>query len=102
MLFVIHATDKKDGMPTRAKFYRAHRVHLDQADAHHVDVATVQLHPAGGTERHPACRWPEPVSGGWPARGPLEPRGKRSSRTTAAFARPPSAGAATRTFHPSP
>src|SRR5204863_8781320 len=40
MLFVIHATDKKDGMPTRAKFYRAHRVHLDQAEQYHVDVVT--------------------------------------------------------------
>ena len=34
MLFVIHATDKKDGMATRAKFYRAHRIHLDQAEQH--------------------------------------------------------------------
>ena len=32
MLFVIHATDKKEGMATRAKFYRAHRIHLDQAE----------------------------------------------------------------------
>jgi uncharacterized protein len=40
MLFVIHATDKKDGMPTRAKFYRAHRIHLDQAEQHQVDVVT--------------------------------------------------------------
>src|SRR5689334_10807849 len=40
MLFVVHATDKKDIMPTRAKHYRAHRIHLDEAEKHHVDVAT--------------------------------------------------------------
>jgi len=33
MLFLIHATDKKDNMATRAKFYRAHRIHLDQAES---------------------------------------------------------------------
>jgi uncharacterized protein len=32
MLFVIHATDRRDGMATRAKFYRAHQ--------HNVDVVT--------------------------------------------------------------
>ena len=40
MLFVIHATDIKDGMPTRAKFYRAHRTHLDHATAEGVHVLT--------------------------------------------------------------
>jgi uncharacterized protein YciI len=40
MLFVIHATDKNDGIATRAKFYRAHRVHLDQAERYDVDVVT--------------------------------------------------------------
>jgi uncharacterized protein YciI len=40
MLFVIHATDKKGAMPTRAKFYRAHRTHLDQAEQYDVDVVT--------------------------------------------------------------
>ena len=40
MLFVIHAVYKADGMPTRAKFYRAHRVHLDQAERYNVDVVT--------------------------------------------------------------
>jgi uncharacterized protein len=40
MLFVIHATDKKDGMPTRAKFYRAHRTHLDHAVAEGVHILT--------------------------------------------------------------
>jgi uncharacterized protein YciI len=40
MLFVIHATDKSDGMATRAKFYRAHRIHLDHAEKYDVDVVT--------------------------------------------------------------
>ena len=40
MLFVVHAIDKKDNLPTRAKFYRAHRVHLDEAEKHDVDVVT--------------------------------------------------------------
>ena len=40
MLFVIHATDRKDGMPTRAKFYRNHRIHLDKAGDYEVDVVT--------------------------------------------------------------
>ena len=40
MLFVVHALDKKDILPTRAHHYRAHRIHLDQADAHHVGVIT--------------------------------------------------------------
>ena len=40
MLFVIHATDRPGGMATRAKFYRAHRIHLDQSDSYDVDVVT--------------------------------------------------------------
>jgi uncharacterized protein len=40
MLFVIHATDISGGMETRAKFYRAHRIHLDQAEQYDVDVVT--------------------------------------------------------------
>jgi uncharacterized protein YciI len=40
MLFVVHALDKRDMLPTRAKFYRDHRTHLDQADRHAVDVVT--------------------------------------------------------------
>jgi uncharacterized protein YciI len=40
MLFVVHATDRKDGIQTRARFYRAHRIHLDQAEQYHVDVVT--------------------------------------------------------------
>jgi uncharacterized protein YciI len=40
MLFVVHAIDKKDILPTRAKFYRDHRIHLDKANDHAVDVVT--------------------------------------------------------------
>jgi uncharacterized protein len=40
MLFVIHALDKPGEMPRRAKHYRDHRIHLDQAETHHVDVVT--------------------------------------------------------------
>ena len=40
MLFVIHATDFREGMNVRAKFYRAHRSHLDQAEQYDVDVVT--------------------------------------------------------------
>ena len=40
MLFVVHALDKKDILPTRAKHYRAHGIHLDQAAEHGVDVVT--------------------------------------------------------------
>jgi uncharacterized protein YciI len=40
MLFVVHAIDKTDILPTRAKFYRVHRVHLDEAEQHDVDVVT--------------------------------------------------------------
>jgi uncharacterized protein len=40
MLWVVHATDKKDGMPTRAKFYRDHRLHLDKAEDYDVGVIT--------------------------------------------------------------
>jgi uncharacterized protein len=40
MLFVVYAIDKRDILPTRAKFYRAHRVHLDESAKHHVDVVT--------------------------------------------------------------
>jgi uncharacterized protein YciI len=40
MLFVVHAIDKKDILPTRAKFYRDHRIHLDQSDRHGTDVIT--------------------------------------------------------------
>ena len=40
MHFVIHAVDRPDALPTRAKFYRDHRIHLDQADRHGVAVTT--------------------------------------------------------------
>jgi uncharacterized protein len=40
VLFVVHALDKKDILPTRAKHYRAHCIHLDQAEEHAVDVVT--------------------------------------------------------------
>jgi uncharacterized protein YciI len=40
MLFVVHALDKRDILPTRAKHYRAHRIHLDRAEDRSVDVIT--------------------------------------------------------------
>src|SRR6202035_4407183 len=40
MLFVVHALDKKDFLPTRAKHYRDHRIHLDKSGDHGVDVVT--------------------------------------------------------------
>ncbi len=40
MLYVVYALDKKDILPVRAKHYRAHRVHLDNAGDYAVDVVT--------------------------------------------------------------
>ena len=40
MHFVIHAVDRPDALATRAKFYRAHRIHLDRANDHAVTVTT--------------------------------------------------------------
>lgn len=40
MLYVVYALDKKDILPVRAKHYRAHRIHLDNAYEHAVDVVT--------------------------------------------------------------
>jgi len=40
MLFVVHALDKANILPTRAKYYRAHRIHLDKSADHAVDVVT--------------------------------------------------------------
>ncbi len=40
MLFVIHAMDKKNAINTRAKFYRDHRIHLDQSEKYAVKVVT--------------------------------------------------------------
>ena len=54
MLFVIHATDRPGGMATRAKFYRAHRIHLDQSDSYDVDVVTAgTLLPASSIPQSP-------------------------------------------------
>jgi uncharacterized protein len=43
VFFVIHATDKQDALPTRAKYYRAHRAHLDEAGKQ--DVAVLMAGP---------------------------------------------------------
>jgi uncharacterized protein YciI len=40
MLYVIHALDKEGELPTRAKHYRDHRIHLDRAEDYDVDVIT--------------------------------------------------------------
>jgi uncharacterized protein YciI len=40
MLFVVHALDRSDALPTRAKNYRAHRAHLDQAKAEGMEVVS--------------------------------------------------------------
>ena len=40
MHFVIHAVDRKDALPVRAKHYRDHRIHLDRAGDHGVAVMT--------------------------------------------------------------
>ena len=40
MHFVVHAVDRPDALATRAKHYRAHRIHLDQAGQHSVAVVT--------------------------------------------------------------
>ena len=40
MHFVVHAIDRPDALATRAKHYRAHRIHLDQAGQHSVAVVT--------------------------------------------------------------
>jgi uncharacterized protein YciI len=40
MLYVIHALDKPGELPTRAKHYRDHRLHLDRAEDYNVDVIT--------------------------------------------------------------
>jgi uncharacterized protein YciI len=38
--FVIHAVDRPDALATRAKHYRTHRIHLDDAGRHGVAVMT--------------------------------------------------------------
>ena len=40
MQFVVHAIDKADILATRAKFYRQHRIHLDEAGKHGIAVLT--------------------------------------------------------------
>jgi uncharacterized protein YciI len=40
MHFVIHAIDKPNIIDTRAKHYRAHRVHLDESGKHGVQILT--------------------------------------------------------------
>ena len=40
MQFVVHAIDKKGILATRAKFYRQHRIHLDEAGNHWIGVVT--------------------------------------------------------------
>ena len=40
MHFVVHAIDKSGILPIRAKHYRDHRIHLDGAEEHGVDVVT--------------------------------------------------------------
>jgi uncharacterized protein len=40
MLFVVYALDKEDILPTRAKHYRAHRIHLDKSEDYAVEVVT--------------------------------------------------------------
>ena len=40
MHFVIHAVDRHNALATRAKHYRAHRIHLDEAARHRVLVMT--------------------------------------------------------------
>jgi len=63
VVFVVHAIDKKDILPTRAKFFRAHRVYLDEAQKHDVDVVTAGTlvaddgeTPAGSIHRRPGPR----------------------------------------------
>src|SRR5580704_15149738 len=43
MLYVVHALDKKDILPVRAKHYRDHRIHLDKAGDYAVDVVTAGM-----------------------------------------------------------
>jgi uncharacterized protein len=38
--FVIHAVDRPDALTVRAKHYRDHRIHLDEAGRHGVTVTT--------------------------------------------------------------
>jgi hypothetical protein len=48
--FVVHAVDRPDALATRAKHYRAHRIHLDQAGQHGVAVVTAGTLVAADSE----------------------------------------------------
>jgi len=48
--FVIHAVDRPDALEIRAKHYRAHRIHLDDASRHGITVMTAGTLVAGDRE----------------------------------------------------
>jgi uncharacterized protein len=48
--FVVHAVDRPDALASRAKHYRAHRIHLDQAGQHGVAVVTAGTLVAADSE----------------------------------------------------
>ena len=50
MHFVVHAVDRRDALATRAKHYRAHRIHLDEAGRHGIAVMTAGTLVAGDGE----------------------------------------------------
>ncbi len=50
MHFVIHAVDRPEALAIRAKHYRAHRIHLDEASRHGVAVMTAGTLVAGDGE----------------------------------------------------
>ena len=43
MLFVVHALDRPNILPTRAKHYRDHRIHLDKAGDYAVDLSLIHI-----------------------------------------------------------
>jgi len=51
--FVIHAVDRPEALAIRAKHYRAHRIHLDEASRHGVAVMTAGTLVAGDGPRPP-------------------------------------------------
>ena len=40
MHFIVHAVDRANALATRAKHYRAHRIHLDEAGRYSLAVVT--------------------------------------------------------------
>jgi len=48
--FIVHAVDRSDALATRAKHYRAHRIHLDEAGHHGIGVMTAGTLVAGDGE----------------------------------------------------